>query len=70
MRFYTGDVVTYKRDDEPKLEAIIDGESYRGKGKFEYSTTSSAWHSPKDLELVRRADKKSFKQLDSIKNDF
>ncbi len=67
MNFQTGDVVKYIGKDSmftKRTIHIINECHYIGKGKFEYSTNHGAWYTNKDFKLIRKADSKSFKQLD------
>ena len=73
QKFFTGDKVIYTQRDNGFWEVgqthIINKCSYRGGGLFEYSTTRGAWFSDNDFELVHRATKASFKQLDKSLSD-
>jgi hypothetical protein len=70
QKFNIGDVVNYvnKTDTSWKVGQthVIHEVYYRGQGEFEYSTTRGAWFHENDFELVRKADKKSLKQLDKL----
>lgn len=60
QKFFIGDVVREK-DRENGSELIIDLVEWNE--GISYSTNLAAWFSAEELELVRRADEKSFKDL-------
>lgn len=69
-KFQTGDVVEYiGRHKWCRHEHIIHEVSYIGKGKSEYSTNCGAWFQESDFKLIRKADSRSFAQLDKDLND-
>lgn len=67
-KFQTGDVVKYINPQNTVWKVgethIIYEISYIGKNTFEYSTNRGAWFNESDFKLIRKADKKSFAQLD------
>lgn len=67
MNFSIGDIVSYKGEDSfwKKGEIHIIYEAcYLGNGELDFSTNKGAWFSQNDFDLVEKASKKSFKQLD------
>ena len=68
-KFQTGDVVEYVGKGTWSKKHIIHEVSYMGKGKFEYSTNNGAWFSEDMFNLIRKADSRSFAQLDKDLDD-
>ena len=68
QKFAVGDVTRYIGPATGTWtgEHIIHEPQHLGGGDFEYSTTQGAWIPQGDLELVRKADDKSFAQLDAV----
>lgn len=61
MRFKIGDVVKYLK--HPKTKHIINQEALRSDGTFEYSTHLIAWLTSNELQLIKKASKRSIKKL-------
>ena len=68
-KFQTGDVVKYVGPGNWSKEHIIDRVVYQYNGRFDYTTNKGAWFVESDFELIRKADSRSFAQLDKDLND-
>lgn len=64
QKFFTGDRVIYVGTHRWSKNHIIHDCKYTGNGQFKYSTNCGAWFSEKEFQLVERATKQSFKELD------
>lgn len=62
-KFQIGDIVEYTGEDTYKGTHIIVSSRLLKNGKYIYYTTFSDWLNEKDFILIKKASKKSIKQL-------